>query len=88
MAESDFQRVVREIAFAYLDAYRRTKARGNELLAEMDSDSFRHYLSEIAPDTARDVESRTLEERQQKLEEAATAVGVAHAILEALRKLT
>jgi hypothetical protein len=88
MTEPEFHRLIREIAFAYLDAYRRTKARGDDLLAEIDSDAFRSTLAEIAPDAAQDVESHSLEERQQRLEEAAIGVGVAHAILEALRKLT
>lgn len=87
MTDRELQLLVQDITSAYLHGYRHQKAQAEKHLLEMESLEQRQALAQTEPDVARIFESHTLEEREQRTEELATAVGVAHAIVAALRKI-
>ena len=82
------QRLVQEIAVRYVVGYHRQKARAEEILEQMESLAGREERAQEEPELARIFESRTREERDQRVEEISIGIGVAHAVLYVLNQST
>ena len=78
---------LQKIAETYLDGYRGQKARVLDELDAMETTEGRERLAVTRPDWARALESHTREDREQRLEEWAVALGVARAILFAIHQM-
>jgi hypothetical protein len=87
MTEHPLQQLIDEVAAAYRAGYRRQKAQLKQMLLDMESLEYRQALAVTEPELAQIFESHTLEEREQRIEEMAISISVAHAIAIGLKKL-
>lgn len=85
--QDDLQAFVQAVGQAHVDGYQKQKARALAILDLMESDEHRETLAQQNPDLAKLFESHTKEERERRIEELATGLGVAHAIVEAFRRV-